>query len=416
MDQTILDNISTKCYIYLVNSRADIVWVNQKVLDAAKITKDTPNPQNGEIEKDEKNEPTGFLYDDAQELVMKILPQPTEQQVMDNVQKGIDELFKYGITEVNDANMSEEVLNVYKKMVDDNRFPIMLYAMINGKSPLFEKYVSSGPEIYKDRINIKCFSLEYDGYFETQDAAMENDYLQDPKRKTPYNDEYDITEMCKKAFDKNFQVSIKAIGDRAVTATLNAIEAVSKEKKSKAGRTRIEYLEFVQPNDIQRIKQLEIIPSLRPEATMADKSVLTELIKPENANNLGLWNTLLKQNGMVISGTDFPYHIINPLIQMYFLASGMPLDTTGTKGINNTSQKLTMMDALRSFTSWAAYACFQENEKGTLEPDKIADMVVLSDDIMQGDPKVLLNTKILMTVVRGEVVYENKTPVAYLFP
>jgi predicted amidohydrolase YtcJ len=119
---------------------------------------------------------------------------------------------------------------------------------------------------------------------------------------------------------------------------------------------------------------------------------------------------------MVISGTDFPYHIINPLIQMYFLASGMPLDTTGTKGINNTSQKLTMMDALRSFTSWAAYACFQENEKGTLEPDKIADMVVLSDDIMQGDPKVLLNTKILMTVVRGEVVYENKTPVAYLFP
>ncbi|MGA2668499.1 MAG: amidohydrolase [Ignavibacteria bacterium] len=416
IDHTILDKISTKCFIYLINYRADMVWVNQKVLDEAKITKDTPDPPNGEIEKDEKNVPTGILYDDAQELVMKILPQPSETQVMNDVQKGITELFKYGITEVNDANISEEVLNVYKKMVDDNRFPIMLYAMINGKSPLFEKYISSGPEIYKDHINIKCMSLEYDGYFETQDAAMENDYLQNPKRKTPYNDEYDIKEMCKKAFDKNFQVSVKAIGDRAVNATLNAIEAVSKDTKSRAGRTRIEYLEFVQPNDLQRIKQLDIIPSIRPEVTLEDKEALNELINPENGNNLGLWGTLLKQNGMVISGTDFPYHIINPLIQMYFLTSGLPFDTSNGKGINNSAQKFTIQDALRSFTAWPAYACFEENLKGTIEPGKIADMVVLSEDIVQPDPKVLLNTKILMTILHGEIVYENKTPAAFLYP
>ena len=414
IDYTVLDKISTNCYIYLVNDRADMVWVNKKVLDAAKITKDTPNPPNGEVEKDDSGEPTGILYDDAQELVMKILPQPTEAQVMDNVQKGINELFKYGITEVNDANMSEEILNIYKKMADDNRFPIMLYAMINGKSPLFEKYISSGPEIYKDHINIKCMSLEYDGYFETQDAAMENDYLLDPKRKTPYNDEYDIREMCKKAFEKNFQVSIKAIGDRAVNGTLNALDSASKQVKSKAGRTRIEYLEFVQPADLQRIKQLDIIPSLRPEVTLADRTVLTGLINPDNGNNLGLWSTLLKQNGMVICGTDFPYHIINPLIQMYFLTTGMPVDTAGRKGINNTAQKMSILDALRSFTSWSAYACFEESIKGSLEPDKLADMVVLSEDIMQSDPKVLLNTKILMTILRGEVVYENKTPTADL--
>jgi predicted amidohydrolase YtcJ len=119
---------------------------------------------------------------------------------------------------------------------------------------------------------------------------------------------------------------------------------------------------------------------------------------------------------MVISGTDFPYHIISPLIQMYYLSSGLPLDTSNTKGVNNSAQKFTIPDALRSFTTWPAYACFEENLKGTLEPGKIADMVILSEDILQPDPKVLLNTKILMTILRGEVVYENKSPAAFLYP
>jgi hypothetical protein len=413
LDRSVLDNISSKDYIYLVNARADIVWVNSKVLEAANITKDTPNPENGEIEKNDKNEPTGILYDDAQELVMKVLPQPTEQQVMANVESGINELFKYGITEVNDANMSEEILSLYKKMADENKFPMRLYAMVNGKGPLFEKYIQSGPENYKDRILVKCMHLEYDGYFETQDAAMENDYLQDPKRKTPYNDEYDIKEMTKKAFENNFQVSVKANGDRAVNSTLNAIESVTKEVKPKAGRTRLEYVEFVQPNDFQRIKLLEIIPSVRPEVTLVNKAFVSDLINPENGKNLGLWNTLWKQNSIIISGTDFPYHIINPLIQMYFLSTGSPLDTAAAKTINNSAQKLTVLDALKSFTVWSAYACFDEENKGTIEPGKLADMVVLSEDIITADPKALLTAKILKTIVRGEVVYENKSPAAY---
>ena len=219
--------------------------------------------------------------------------------------------------------------------------------------------------------------------------------------------------MTKKAFENNFQVSVKANGDRAVNSTLNAIESVTKEVKPKAGRTRMEYAEFVTPPDMQRIKQLEIIPSVRPEISLVNKVILGELIDPENAKNQGLWNTLWKQNGIIISGTDFPYHIINPLIQMYFLSTGMTLDTAVNKIVNNSAQKLTVLDALKSFTAWSAYACFEENEKGTLEPGKLADMVVLSDDILTSDPEALITTQILMTIVRGEIVYENKTPSAY---
>ncbi len=410
----VLDNISGNHYIYLVNALGNTTWVNKKILDLTKVTKDTPDPPNGAIGFDESSNPTGLFYDAAQEIVINILPQPSEQQVMQNIERGINELFKYGITEINDANITEQGLNVYKKMVDDNKFPIRLYAMIPGKGPLFDKYAASGPENYKDRINVKCVSLEFDGYFETQDAAMENDYTAEPRRMTPFNDEFDIKEITKRAFEKDFQLSVKTVGDRAVTQTLSAIESVLKETKPKAGRTRFEYMEFVNPNDLSKIKQLEISPSVRPEVTLADKLIVGELIKPENGQNLGLWNTLYKQNNVIISGTDFPYHTINPLIIMYYLSSGLSLDTADNKTSNNSTQKLSIMDALKSFTVYSAYASFADDVKGSLETDKLADMVVLSDDILSSDPGALLKTKILMTIIHGEVVYENKNPAANL--
>jgi hypothetical protein len=415
LNHSLLDNVSTTQFIYLVNALGNTTWVNKKVLDLAKINKDTPDPENGAIGFDDNNTPNGLFYETAQELVISLLPQPSEKEVMQNIERGINELFKYGITEINDANVTEQGIGVYKKMVDDNKFPIRLYAMIPGKGPLFEKYLSSGPEDYKERINVKCVSLEYDGYFESQDAAMEDDYLNDPKRMTPFNDEFDIKEMTKKAFEKDFQVSVKTVGDRAVTQTLNAIESVSKEVKSKAGRTRLEYLEFVTPGDMQKIEQLDIIPSIRPEVTLADKLIVNELIKPEAGQNLGLWNTLFKKNDIIISGTDFPYHIINPLIVMYYLSTGLSLDTAANRLANNTAQKLSVLDALRSFTVYSAYASFADDVKGTLEKDKFADMVVLSEDILSSDPSVLLKTKVLMTIIRGEVLYENKNPSAFTF-
>ncbi|MBE2218520.1 MAG: amidohydrolase [Ignavibacteria bacterium] len=415
LNYSLLDGASTAQFIYLVNALGNTTWVNKKVLDLTKVTKDTPDPENGAIGFDDNNNPTGLFYESAQSLVINVLPQPSEQEVMSNISRGINELFKYGITEINDANITEQGLSVYKKMVDDNKFPIRLYAMIPGKGPLFEKYVSSGPENYKDRINIKCVSLEYDGYFETQDAAMENDYNEEPKRMTPFNDDFDIKEMTKKANEKDFQISVKTVGDRALTQTLNAIESVNKEVKPKAGRTRLEYLEFVTPQDMQRLKQMEIIPSIRPEVTLADKFILNDIIKPENGQNLGLWNTLYKQNNVIISGTDFPYHSISPLVVMYYLSSGLSLDTALNRVANNTAQKLTVLEALKSFTVYAAYASFAEEVKGTLEKDKFADMVVLSDDIVSGDANQLLKAKILMTIIRGEVVYENKSPGAMLY-
>lgn len=415
LDCAILDSISTSHYIYLINALGNTTWVNSKVLSAAKVTKDTPDPQNGSIGFRTSGEPNGLFYDDAQILIIKILPQPNESQVTANAELGITELHKYGITSISDANMSEEVLNVYKKMVDNKKFRLRLNAILNGKSLLFEKYLQSGPEDYNGKIKVKCAGLEFDGYFETQDAAMDNDYLNEPKRKTPYNDEYDIREFVKKAFEKDFQVSIKAVGDRAITQTLNAVDSAGKLVKNKPGRTRVEYAEFVIGKDMQRIKQLEIIPSIRPEVTLTDKIMVQDIINPENSKNLGLWNNLFKLNNIIICGTDFPYHTINPLIQIYYLTTGLGLDTSYNKQFNNSAQKLSLTDAVKSFTVWAAYSTFSEDVKGSIEPDKYADMIVLSNDIFTSDPKALLNTVVLMTIFDGEIAYEFKQPSAYVY-
>jgi predicted amidohydrolase YtcJ len=415
LDRTILDSISVSHYLYLVNALGNTTWVNSKVLSASKVTKDTPDPAKGSIGVRTNGEPNGLFYDDAQEFIIKIMPPPTESQVTQNVELGISELHKYGITSISDANMSEEVLNVYKKMVDNKKLRLRLYAILNGKSTLFDKYLQSGPEDYNDKIKIKCAGLEFDGYFETQDAAMNHDYFNDPRRKTPYSDEYDIREFTKKAFEKDFQVSVKAIGDRAVTQTLNAIDSAGKLAKNKPGRTRLEYMEFVTPGDMQKIKQLDIIPSIRPEVTLVDKILINDLINPENGKNLGLWNNLYKLNNIIIAGTDFPYHTINPLIQIYYLSTGLGIDTSYNKQFNNTAQKLSLSDAVKSFTVWAAYATFSEDVKGSIEPDKYADFIVLSNDIFTADPKTLLNTKIILTIFDGEIVYENKQAGAYLY-
>jgi hypothetical protein len=157
---------------------------------------------------------------------------------------------------------------------------------------------------------------------------------------------------------------------------------------------------------------MEIIPSIRPEVTLENKRVLNDIINPDNGKNLGLWNTLLKQNNIIMAGTDFPYHQINPLYQMYMLSTGLPFDTSFVKTANNIQQKLSVMDALKAFTVWAAYGCFEDDVKGSLEPGKLADMVVLSDNILESDPKTLLSTYVLMTIIRGDIVYNVQKPVA----
>ncbi|MBK8552049.1 MAG: amidohydrolase family protein [Ignavibacteria bacterium] len=222
----------------------------------------------------------------------------------------------------------------------------------------------------------------------------------------PYVTENDIERIYSRAIDKNFQFSVKAVGDRAVGTSLSILEKVMKQKNPKDPRTIIEYCEFVSPKDLSKIEELKLIPSVRPDVCMNDLQIVTQLINPEVAKKLGLWNSLLKSSGMITSGSDFPFHQINPFVQIYYLTTRQLTDTVLTS-IPNPDQKISLLDAVKSYTIWPAYSSFEEASKGSLEKGKAADFIVISKDIFNSDSKELLNTKVLNTIINGRVIYDS---------
>ncbi len=408
MDKKLLDQIAPNYSVYLVNASLNTVWVNSRLLRTLKIDKTTQSPPNGEIEKYDDGEPTGLLYDEAVNLVKDNVPRLLKTEMVNQVEKGVKNIIMYGITEVHDRTVAKEGLEIFRELIDANRFPLKVYAIIPGEdSSLVDSYLLKGPEInYKDKLTIRAISLDYDGLFEIQDAAMINDYKEDPKRKVAYVSDADIERIYTKALDKNFQFCIKAVGDRAVMSSLGILEKVIKVRSPKDQRTVIEYCEFVTPKDLSKISELNIIPSIRPDICMNDLQIVSQVINPDDAKKLGLWNSLLKSAGKITTGSDFPFHQINPFVQIYYLTTRQLTDTT-LSSIANPDQKISLLDAVKSYTVWPAYSAFEEGTKGSIEKGKYADMIVISNDIFNVESKMLLNTKVLQTIINGRIVYDN---------
>jgi predicted amidohydrolase YtcJ len=409
INKSTLDKISTNHFIYLINKDGVVVWCNSKVLETLQITKLTPSPEGGEISKDEKGELDGLLFGKAVNLVKEKLPKFTKDDMQTALKNGTQELLKYGITGVVDRNLNIESINAFKELIDSNKIPVHIYAVLTGSDESFTEYLKKGMEVnYKDRLTVRAVTLDYDGAFELQSAAMNENYKSEPKKKKPYTDEVAIEKTLRDAIDRNFQFTIKTVGDEAVNKVLNVIDKVIKEKNPKDTRIKLECVEFINQNDLNRIKELKIIPSIRPETNIFDSYYIGEIIAPDAKKNYALWNSMVKNAGMITCGSGFPFsHSISPLMEIFYMTMRQPIDTI-LYDIPNPEQKLSILDAVKSYTVWAAYSTFQEDTKGTLEKGKFADMVVLSDDIFNINGSAILNTKVMMTIVNGIVTYENK--------
>lgn len=408
MNKSILDEVAPNYNVYFVNAGLNTVWVNSRLLRTIKVDASTQNPPNGEIEKDANGELTGLLYDSAVNIVKDNIPGMLKDDMLSQIEKGLNEIAKYGITEVHDRTVGTEGLDLFRQLIDAKKFPIKVYAVLSGEdSALVNSYLQKGPEInYGDRLTIRSISLDYDGQFELQAAAMTDDYNNEPKRKVPYITDDDIEKTYSRAIDKNFQFCIKAVGDRATGNALNILEKVIKQKNPKDQRTIIEYCEFVTPKELSKIGELKIIPSIRPDVCMNDLQIVSQMINAENSKKLGLWNSLLKSSGMITTGSDFPFHQLDPFVQIYYLTTRQLTDTALTT-IANPDQKISLLDAVKSYTIWPAFASFEENSKGSLEKGKQADFIVITRDIFKGEPKDLLNTKVMRTVINGRTIYNN---------
>lgn len=410
LNKYFLDSISTKNGIYIVNFDGSVAFVNSKLLSTIGVDAKSEASGEGEIVKNDKGEPLGIFVDDATDIVKEKLPEISHEERLIQVEKGCNELLKYGITEVHDRSIGEGGVDVFKELIDKGSFPIRMYGVLTGNDKLFEDYLKKGIELnYKDKLTVRSVCLDYDGAFDIQDAAMRDDYKDEPKRKIPYSDEFEIEKVFKQAIDKNFQFSVKTVGDRAVTGALNMIEKVIKEKNPKDHRTILSSVEFTEPSDINRLKDLKVLASINPEKTVLDLPVIPQIINPDVSKKSGLWNSIIKSSGSILTGSEFPYNQINPFIQMYYLTMRQILDTNMT--LPGAEQKISILEALKSYTTYPAYASFEESIKGSIEKDKFCDMVIISNDIFTSDPKKLLETKVLMTIINGKVVYDSKNSV-----
>jgi len=380
-------------------------WVNRKALEAAGVTKDTKDPQGGKIIRDASGDATGVLIDRAQGLVASRIPPPTDVQVERAIARAAQECAKLGLTTVHDAGMGEAELTAYRKLIAEHRFPTRVYAMIGGVGPLWQEYQKKGPEI-GEQLTVRSIKLVADGAMGSRGAAFWQPYSDDPGNSgLLILSKEQIEAVARDAVKTGFQVNTHAIGDRANRTALDAYGAVLGGSNDK--RFRIEHAQVVALPDFALFAKYKVIASIESTHATSDMRWAAARLGPDRM--MGAWapKRFLAAGVAITNGSDTPVENPNPLWGFYAAVTRQDHQGNPPGGFMP-DQKLSREEALRSWTLGGAYAAFEEKQKGSLEPGKLADFVMLSQDIMKVPDGDLLKTRVTMTVLGGEAVYTEK--------
>jgi len=386
------------------------VLVNAAAMRAANLTRTTPAPSGGEIIKRENGEPMGVLVDNAENIVARVLPNPTRAQVKEAIKAAIAEMHRWGLTSVHDAGAGAQTLELYEELGRENALNIRLYAMISDHAPTIDAWFRRGPlvGVYDGTLWVRSVKLYQDGALGSRGAALLEPYTDDARTNgllvsAPAH----IREVADRALVSGFQINTHAIGDRGNRLVLDAYEAAFKARPTADHRFRIEHAQILHSDDIPRFAQLGVIPSMQASHQTSDMYWAGNRLGETRLRGAYAWRSLLATNVVIPNGSDAPVEYVDPLIS--FKASVARQDARNWPvGGWFPEQRMTREEALLSMTLWAAYAAFQENELGSLTPGKRADFVVLSQDIMRVPTEVLQDTRVVSTWVGGKIVYEKK--------
>jgi predicted amidohydrolase YtcJ len=400
--------------VYLTRVDGHAGWANRKALALAGITKETRDPPGGKIIRDANGEATGVLIDRAQALVTRHIPPPTLEQSKRRLLRAAQECARLGLTTIHDAGVGAQTLRAYKQLMGEPNasagtrpaFPLRVYAMIGGRGPLWDEYRKKGPEI-GPQLTVRAIKLVADGAMGSGGAAFFQDYS-DEKGNSGLLilDRPEIEAVARQAAAAGFQVATHAIGDRANRAALEAYAAVLPGKNDK--RFRIEHAQVVSLADFALFRDYSVIASIQATHATSDMRWAEKRLGPDRLAGAYAWRKFLSMGIHMPNGSDFPVEDANPLWGFY--ASVTRQDHQGNPpGGWRPDQKLSRAEALQSWTLEGAYAAFEENQKGSLTPGKLADFVVLSKDILTVPPAEILKTSVVMTVLGGSVVWERKS-------
>ncbi len=402
-DKTELDKLFPETPVYLVRVDGHAGWCNTKALEMAGITAATKVPGGDVVLKN--GQPTGVLVDNAMGLVSKLIPEIAGEQQQKALLEAQANCFAAGLTSVTDCGLDKSTILLMQEMQNRSELKIRVNAMLNPTEENFEFFVKNGP-LVGEKLVVRTIKLYADGALGSRGALMLEDYSDNPgNRGLQIETQEYYDKICQLALDNNFTMATHAIGDSANRLMLNTYARFLKGKNDR--RWRIEHAQIINPDDFSKFAEFSIVPSVQATHCTSDMYWAADRVGEERAKGAYAYQTLLGQNGWLPNGTDFPVENIEPLFT--FFAAVFRTDHKGfPEGGWQIENGLTREQTLRSMTIWAAKASFEENEKGSLEPGKYADFVILDTDLMTATPQQVLGANIESTWVGGEKVFEKR--------
>jgi predicted amidohydrolase YtcJ len=410
--EELLSAVAPRHPVYLARIDGHAALVNRAAMDLAGLTASTADPEGGRIIRGPRGEPTGVLIDRAQNLVSARIPAISREQLEARVLLADQELRRLGLTMVHDAGTDPETVAAYRRLIDAGRLKTRIYVMLRGSLALLRPFFDKGPVTGDGdpRLMVRAIKVVADGALGSRGAAMLEPYADEPATTglltTPPEEVYAQTLAASTA---GFQTAIHAIGDRGNRIAMDTFERVQREVPgARALRLRIEHAQILDATEIPRFARLGIIASMQATHATSDMPWVPDRIGTARMREGAyVWQTLLESGVVLANGSDFPVEEPNPMLGVY--AAITRQDPSGNPpGGWMPDQRLSREQALRSFTLSTAYAAHVERLLGSLEPGKLADVVVLSKDIMRAPAPEILGTTVRMTIIGGEVVYEQR--------
>ncbi|HSB76610.1 MAG TPA: amidohydrolase [Terriglobales bacterium] len=392
-------------HMYLANSVA---------LKLAHIGAGTPDPPGGEIVRDAHGNPTGILKDAAQKLIDAVIPPLSRKQRLETAQRALEYARSLGVTSVQEmGNPGEDLsrnLEAYKELEEKGELTTRIYV-----APMIEDWQNYaqagirhafGSELLRTG-TIKAYA---DGSLGSGTAYFFAPYSDDPHTRGLLTDEMQpLSRMRSRMIgaDKaGLQLCVHAIGDEAISLTLDLFQDVAKANGQKDRRWRIEHAQHIAPKDFERFAQLGVIASVQPYHAIDDGRWAEKRIGAERIKTSYAYRSLLDHGARLALGTDWEVAPLNPLLTIYAAVTRATLDGKNPGGWV-AEQKISVAEAVEAYTLGSAYAEFQEKEKGSITPGKLADIVILSDDIFSIDPRLIRNVQVETTILGGRVVWQR---------
>ncbi|HEY2714514.1 MAG TPA: amidohydrolase [Chthoniobacterales bacterium] len=410
-----LDKIAPNNPVFLERADGHGAVANSAALRLAGIDLKTNNPFGGKIVRDRKSgEATGMLLDNAMDLVGKHIPPPTPEEMERAFALGVQRTLSLGLCEIQNPGSSLLEMEMMRKVCAAGKVKLRIYNAVWGPGAPAQWLLKNGRFLNEDEhhFTTRTIKVIFDGSLGSRSAALLKPYSDAPDTSGFLTQkESDLRPMFQEALRRGIQVETHAIGDRANHEILDlyeeAFKAVpSNERQIAQPRWRVEHAQILTPDDLPRFASLGVIASMQPSHAISDLFFAPRRLGMERLAGCYAWESLLKSGAVIAAGSDAPVEEGNPLIEFYAAVARKSINGFSGPGWHP-EEAVTRDQALKMLTQSPAYAAFEEKEKGSIELGKLADLTVLSEDIMKIDEPAILHTHCLATVIDGEIVYDS---------